>query len=46
MDIKRSCSQSSEKAPETYFTGSVRIDARFSGSGGLSAATVTFEPGV
>ena len=45
MDIKRSGSQSSEKGPENYFTGSVRIDARFSGSGGLSAATVTFEPG-
>jgi len=45
MDIRRSGSQPSEKGPESYFTGSVRIDARFSGSGGLSAATVTFEPG-
>ena len=45
MDIKRSGSQPSQKGPETYFTGTVRIDARFSGSGGLSAATVTFEPG-
>ena len=34
-----------EKGPENYFTGTVRIDARFSGSGGLSAATVTFQPG-
>ena len=45
MDIKRSGSQPSEKGAENYFTGTVRIDARFSGSGGLSAATVTFEPG-
>jgi len=45
MDIKRSGSQPSQKGPETYFTGTVRTDARFSGSGGLSAATVTFEPG-
>ena len=47
MDIKRSGSQPSRKAPEEYFTGSVRVDplfeapdpARVSGSG------VTFEPG-
>jgi len=45
MDIKRSGSQPSQKGPESYFTGTVRIDSRFSGSGGLSAATVTFEPG-
>ncbi len=45
MDIKRSGSQASEKGPENYFSGKVRIDARFAGSGGLSAATVTFEPG-
>ena len=45
MDIKRSGSQPSQKGPENYFTGTVQIDARFSGSGGLSAATVTFEPG-
>ena len=45
MDIKRSGSQPSEKGPENYFTGNVRIDARFSGRGGLSGATVTFEPG-
>jgi len=45
MDIKRSGSQPSQKGPENYFTGTVRIDAPFSGSGGLSAATVTFEPG-
>jgi quercetin dioxygenase-like cupin family protein len=45
MDIKRSGSQPSERGPETYFTGTVRIDARFTGGGGLSGATVTFEPG-
>jgi quercetin dioxygenase-like cupin family protein len=45
MDIKRSGSQPSQKGPEDYFTGTVRIDARFSGSGGLGAATVAFEPG-
>ena len=45
MDITRSGSQASHKGAETYFTGTVRTDARFSGSGGLSAATVTFEPG-
>jgi len=45
MDIKRSGSQPSKKGPEAYFTGVVRVDAPFSGSGNLSAATVTFEPG-
>jgi quercetin dioxygenase-like cupin family protein len=45
MDIRRSGSQPSQKGSESYFTGTVRIDSRFSGNGGLSAATVTFEPG-
>ncbi|WP_102960917.1 (R)-mandelonitrile lyase [Mangrovicella endophytica] len=45
MDIKRSGSQPSKAGPTDYFTGSVRIDAPFAGSGGLSGATVTFEPG-
>ncbi len=45
MDIKRSGSQASAKGPESYFTGAVRIDAPFTGSGKLSGATVTFEPG-
>ena len=45
MHITRSGSQPSQKGAETFFTGTVRTDARFSGSGGLSAATVTFEPG-
>lgn len=35
---------SSKGAPE-YFTGDVRIDCPFCGSGNLSASTVTFEPG-
>lgn len=45
MDIKRSGSQPSKKGPEDYFTGIVRLDAPFSGSGNLSGVTVTFEPG-
>jgi quercetin dioxygenase-like cupin family protein len=45
MDIRRAGSQPSAKAPADYFTGTVRIDAPFAGSGALSGATVTFEPG-
>jgi hypothetical protein len=45
MDIKRSGSQASKKSPEDYFSGVVRVDAPFSGSGNLSGATVTLEPG-
>jgi len=45
MEIKRSGFQPSAKGPEAYFTGTVRVDAPFSGSGSLSATTVTFEPG-
>jgi len=45
MDIRRAGSQPSAKAPADYFTGTVRIDAPFAGSGALSSATVTFEPG-
>ncbi len=45
MDIKRSGAQPSRQGPADYFTGRVRIDAPFSGSGALSGATVTFEPG-
>jgi quercetin dioxygenase-like cupin family protein len=45
MDIKRSGSSASRPGPADYFTGTVRIDAAFSGSGQLSGATVTFEPG-
>jgi quercetin dioxygenase-like cupin family protein len=45
MEIKRSGVQPSAKGPADYFTGTVRIDGPFKGSGGLSGATVTFEPG-
>jgi quercetin dioxygenase-like cupin family protein len=47
MDIKRSGSQPSAKGPSKYFTGTVRIDAPFSGTepATASGATVTFEPG-
>lgn len=45
MDIRRSGADPSKKGPEEYFTGTVRIDTPFSGSGNLSGATVTFEPG-
>ena len=45
MDIRRSGSHPSRKGPEDWFTGVVRVDAPFSGSGALSAGTVTFEPG-
>jgi quercetin dioxygenase-like cupin family protein len=47
MDIKRSGSQPSERGPSEYFTGVVRIDARFAGSAParVGGATVTFEPG-
>lgn len=45
MDIKRAGALPSAKGPADYFTGTVRVDAPFAGSGGLSGATVTFEPG-
>lgn len=45
MDIKRSGYAASAPGPAAYFTGTVRIDAPFNGSGNLSGATVTFEPG-
>lgn len=47
MDIKRIGSMTSVAAPDEYFTGSVRIDARFGAStpGRVGGATVTFEPG-
>ena len=47
MDIKRSGSQPSAKGPADWFTGSVRIDAPFTGSepARVGGATVTFEPG-
>lgn len=45
MDIKRSGAQPSVKGAEDYFTGTVRVDAPFTGGGRLSSGTVTFEPG-
>ena len=46
MDIKRSGSQPSAKAPAEYFTGTVRVDPLFSAPDPARArgATVTFEP--
>lgn len=47
MEIKRNGSQASGKGPADWFTGTVRIDAPFKGSGAarIGGATVTFEPG-
>ena len=45
MEIKRSGAQALASGPAEWFTGQVRIDAPFKGSGALSGATVTFEPG-
>jgi quercetin dioxygenase-like cupin family protein len=47
MEVKRNGSQPSQKGPEEYFTGSVRIDTPFQGSAPARAggAVVTFEPG-
>ncbi len=47
MEIKRIGSQPSNKGPSDWFTGAVRIDSPFKGSGAarVSGAIVTFEPG-
>jgi quercetin dioxygenase-like cupin family protein len=47
MEVKRNGSQPSQKGPEEYFTGSVRIDTPFQGKDPARAggAVVTFEPG-
>jgi quercetin dioxygenase-like cupin family protein len=47
MDIKRSGSQPSVKAPDEYFTGTVRIDPLFQAAEPARAVgfSVTFEPG-
>jgi quercetin dioxygenase-like cupin family protein len=47
MEITRSGSQASAKGPADYFTGTVRVDAPFSGEqpARIGGATVTFEPG-
>jgi len=47
MEIKRSGSQTSQKGPQEYFTGNVRIDPLFQARepARASGASVTFEPG-
>ena len=47
MEIKRSGSQASNKGPENYFTGIVRIDPLFDAPepARVLGACVTFEPG-
>lgn len=47
MNITRNGAHASARGPESYFTGQVRIDAPFQGTGSarISGATVTFEPG-
>ncbi|TFF24827.1 cupin domain-containing protein [Jiella endophytica] len=47
MDIKRNGSQPSGKAPDDYFTGTVRIDPLMSPPepARVASAMVTFEPG-
>lgn len=47
MDILRNGSLPSTKGSPDYFTGNVRIDMPFRGSGNarVASATVTFEPG-
>jgi quercetin dioxygenase-like cupin family protein len=45
MNITRSSDVPSAAVPAEYFTGRVRIDSSFKGSGALRGATVTFEPG-
>lgn len=47
MDIKRNGSRASEKGPEDWFTGVVRIDPLFSAPdpARVAGASVTFEPG-
>jgi quercetin dioxygenase-like cupin family protein len=47
MDIKRNGSRPSGKGPETYFTGTVRVDPMFQAGdpARVSGGHVTFEPG-
>ncbi|MFS2222091.1 cupin domain-containing protein [Pantoea sp. B65] len=47
LKITLSGSQPSQPGPENYFTGRVRIDSPFAGSGDarIGGAMVTFEPG-
>lgn len=47
VKILRNGAQPTQKGPESYFTGNVRIDAPFQGSepARIGGASVTFEPG-
>lgn len=47
MELARNGSQPSQKGPEEYFTGTVRIDPLFGATepSRVSGAAVTFEPG-
>jgi quercetin dioxygenase-like cupin family protein len=47
MEVKRNGSQPSQKGPDEYFTGLVRIDTPFQASAParVGGAMVTFEPG-
>ncbi|RMO05297.1 hypothetical protein ALQ47_01186 [Pseudomonas cichorii] len=47
VTVTQNGSQPSAKGPADYFTGQVRVDAPFKGTGDarVSGATVTFEPG-
>lgn len=47
MEIRRCGSRSSQKGPEEYFTGTVRVDPLFEATDPARArgASVTFEPG-
>jgi quercetin dioxygenase-like cupin family protein len=47
MELKTNGSQPSQKGPEDYFTGNVRIDSPFQAPtpGRAGGAIVTFEPG-
>jgi quercetin dioxygenase-like cupin family protein len=47
IDIKKSGSRASQKGPEDWFTGTVRIDPLFAAPdpARVSGAQVTFEPG-
>lgn len=45
MDIRHPGFAPSAKGPSDWFTGTVRVDSPFVGSGALACATVTFEPG-
>ncbi|RMQ40784.1 hypothetical protein ALQ04_00942 [Pseudomonas cichorii] len=47
LTVTQNGSQPSVKGPTDYFTGQVRVDAPFKGTGNarVSGATVTFEPG-